>query len=84
MLKRPCCVCLVVQVKSQNITVTHATCTWKSCRGYCNHLLALMLKICKYILFESKTTEDQQFWDNMSDKLKAYCFQHFISFAVSE
>ena len=27
---------------------------------------------------------DQQFWDNMSDKLKAYYFQHFISFAVSE
>ena len=26
----------------------------------------------------------QQFWDNMSDKLKAYYFQHFICFAVSE
>ena len=28
--------------------------------GYCNHTLALMLKICKYSLFESKTTEDLQ------------------------
>lgn len=27
---------------------------------------------------------DQQFRDNMSDKHKAYYFQHFISFAVSE
>lgn len=27
---------------------------------------------------------DQQFWDNMSDKLNACYFQHFISFAVSE
>jgi len=26
--------------------------------GYCNHKLALMLKICKYSLFESKTTAD--------------------------
>ncbi|XP_078364151.1 uncharacterized protein LOC144648490 [Oculina patagonica] len=26
--------------------------------GYCNHTLALLLKICKYSLFESKTTED--------------------------
>jgi len=25
---------------------------------YCNHTLALLLKICKYSLFESKTTED--------------------------
>ena len=26
--------------------------------GYCNHSLALMLKICKFSLFESKSTED--------------------------
>ena len=28
--------------------------------GYCNHTLAPRLKICKYSLFESKTTEDLQ------------------------
>ena len=27
---------------------------------------------------------DQQFWDNMSDKLKTFYFKHFISFTVSE
>ena len=27
---------------------------------------------------------NQQFWDNVSDKLKDYNFQHFLSFAVSE
>ena len=27
---------------------------------------------------------DQQFWDNMNDRLKTYYFKHFISFAVSE
>ena len=27
---------------------------------------------------------DQQFWDNISDSLQAYYFQHFITFAVSE
>ena len=26
--------------------------------GYCNHTLTLLLKICNYSLFESKTTED--------------------------
>lgn len=26
--------------------------------GYCNHSLALMLKLCKFSLFESKTTQD--------------------------
>ena len=26
--------------------------------GYCNHLLALMLKLCKFSLFESKSTQD--------------------------
>ena len=37
----------------------HATCTCAAGKvGYCNHTLALMLKICKYALFESKTTED--------------------------
>ena len=36
-----------------------ATCTCAAGKvGYCNHTLALMLKICKYSLFESKTTED--------------------------
>ena len=37
----------------------HATCTYGAGKvGYCNHTLALMLKICKYSLFESKTTAD--------------------------
>ena len=36
--------------------VMHATCTCAAGKvGYCNHTLALMLKICKYSLFESKT-----------------------------
>ena len=36
-----------------------ATCSCAAGKvGYCNHTLALMLKICKYSLFESKTTED--------------------------
>ena len=26
--------------------------------GYCNHSLALMLKLCKFFLFESKSTQD--------------------------
>ena len=26
--------------------------------GYCNHSLALMLKLCKFSLFESKSTQD--------------------------
>ena len=39
--------------------VMHATCTCAAGKvGYCNHTLALMLKICKYSLYESKTTED--------------------------
>lgn len=39
--------------------VMDATCTCAAGKvGYCNHTLALMLKICKYSLFESKTTED--------------------------
>ena len=39
--------------------VMAATCTCAAGKvGYCNHTLALMLKICKYSLFESKTTED--------------------------
>ena len=39
--------------------VMHATCTCASGKvNYCNHTLALTLKICKYSLFESKTTED--------------------------
>ena len=41
--------------------VINATCTCPAGKvGYCNHTLALMLKICKYSLFESKTTEDIQ------------------------
>jgi len=41
--------------------VIDATCTCAAGKvGYCNHTLALMLKICKYSLFESKTTEDLQ------------------------
>ena len=36
--------------------VMHATCTCAAGKvGYCNHTSALMLKICKYSLFESKT-----------------------------
>ena len=39
--------------------VMHATCTCASGKvNYCNHTLALMLKIWKYSLFERKTTED--------------------------
>ena len=26
--------------------------------GYCNHVLALMLKICKYTLYDCKSTKD--------------------------
>ena len=41
--------------------VIDATCTCAAGKaGYCNHTLALMLKICKYSLFESKRTEDLQ------------------------
>ena len=41
--------------------VIDATCTCAAGKvGYCNHTLALMLKICKYSLFGSKTTEDLQ------------------------
>ena len=41
--------------------VIDATCTCAASRvGYCNHTLVLMLKICKYSLFETKTTEDLQ------------------------
>ena len=39
--------------------VMHATCTCASGKfNSCNHTRALMLKICKYSLFESKTTEN--------------------------
>lgn len=31
-----------------------------------------------------RITFDQQFWDNLSQQLEAYYFQHFISFAASE
>jgi len=39
--------------------VMDATCTCAAGKvGYCNHTLALVLKIWKYSSFESKTTED--------------------------
>ena len=41
------------------LCIMAASCTCAAGKvGYCNHTLALMLKICKYSLFESKTTED--------------------------
>ena len=39
--------------------VIHANCSCKAGKvGYCNHVLALMFKACKYSLFESKSTDD--------------------------
>ena len=39
--------------------VVESTCSCVAGKtGYCNHSLALMLKICKFSLFESKSTED--------------------------
>ena len=44
-------------IKSGN--VMDATCTCVAGKvDYCNHTLALMLKMCKYSLFESKPTDD--------------------------
>ena len=39
--------------------VVESTCSCVAGKpGYCNHLLALMLEICKFSLFESRSTED--------------------------
>ena len=39
--------------------VVESTCSCVAGKsGYCNHLLALMLKLCKFSLFESKSTQD--------------------------
>lgn len=39
--------------------VLHATCSCKAGRvGYCDHVLALMFKACKFSLFDSKATHD--------------------------
>ncbi|PFX19213.1 hypothetical protein AWC38_SpisGene16382 [Stylophora pistillata] len=39
--------------------VIHANCSCKAGKvGYCNHILALMFKACKFSLFDSKSTED--------------------------
>ncbi|CAH3177911.1 unnamed protein product [Porites evermanni] len=39
--------------------VTHANCSCKAGKvGYCNHVLALMFKACKFSLFDSKSTDD--------------------------
>lgn len=39
--------------------VLHATCSCKAGRvGYCDHVLALMFKACKFSLFDSKATDD--------------------------
>lgn len=40
--------------------VLHSSCTCLAAKvGFCNHILALMLKVCKFTLFEeAKTTKD--------------------------
>jgi len=39
--------------------VFHSSCTWVAGKvGFCKHILALMLKVCKFTLFEAKTTKD--------------------------
>ena len=39
--------------------VIHANCSCRAGKvGYCNHVLALMFKACKFSLFDSKSTED--------------------------
>ena len=49
-----------------------ATCTCAAGKvGYCNHTLALMLKICKYSLFESKTTDNLK--DEVDENLALAC-----------
>ena len=40
-------------------TVIHSSCTCVAGQvGYCNHISALMLKLCKFSLFEAKTAKD--------------------------
>lgn len=45
---------------------------------------------CDFVVYTFKgmliqrITFDLEFWDNISQKLKAYYFQHFLTFAVSE
>ena len=39
--------------------VLHSSCTCVAGKvGFCNHVSALMLKVCKFALFEAKSTED--------------------------
>ena len=39
--------------------VVHAKCSCKAGQvGYCNHVLALMFKVCKFSLYDSKNTSD--------------------------
>lgn len=45
--------------------------------GYCNHTLALPLKICKYSLFDSKTTEDLK--DELDENPALTCTSKFQS-----
>ena len=47
------CLCLV------SGQVVHAKCSCKAGQvGYCNHVLALMFKVCKFSLYDSKNTSD--------------------------
>ena len=41
--------------------VLHSSCTQVAGKvGFCNHISALMLKVCKFTLYEAKTTKDLQ------------------------
>ena len=41
--------------------VLHSSCTCVAGKvGFCNHISALMLKVCKFTLYEAKTTKDLQ------------------------
>ena len=47
------CLCFVLG------QVVHAKCSCKTGQvGYCNHVLALMFKVCKFSVFDSKNTSD--------------------------
>jgi len=47
------CLCIV------SGEVIHAYCSCKAVQvGYCNHVLALMFKVCKFSLYESKSNDD--------------------------
>lgn len=45
---------------------------------------------CEFVVYEFKdmsiqrTPFDQEFWGNISQKLKLYYFQHFLAFAIQE